>query len=52
MRNWRLEQIVTNNYDLPLWVFATGYTAFAALILITWIVWPPRWPHFGSGKNM
>ena len=41
MRNCRLEQFVTNNYDFPLWIFATGYTAFAALILITWIICRP-----------
>jgi hypothetical protein len=39
-------------YDFPLWVFATGYTAFALLILIMWIIWPPRRPRLGSGKNL
>ena len=39
-------------YDFPLWVFATGYTALAALVLIMWIIWPPRWPRFRSGKNV
>lgn len=33
MRNCRLKQFMTNNYDFLLWVFATGYTVFAALIL-------------------
>lgn len=37
-------------YDFPLWVFAAGYTVFATIILITWIIWPPRWPWFKSGK--
>ena len=38
-------------YDFPLWVFALGYTLLAALVLITWIIWPPRWPSIKSGKN-
>ena len=38
-------------YDLPLWAFAIGYTFLAVIIVITWIVWPPRWPRFRSGKK-
>jgi polyferredoxin len=38
-------------YDFPIWVFAIVYTVFAALVLITWIIWPPRWPHCNSGKD-
>ena len=30
-------------YDIPLWVFSIVYTAFAILVMITWIVRPPRW---------
>lgn len=29
-------------YDFPTWVFTVAYTAFAALVLITWFVVPPR----------
>jgi hypothetical protein len=52
MRNCRLEQFVTDNYDFSLWVFAAGYTEFAALILVTWIIWPPKWPRLRYGKNL
>jgi len=38
-------------YDLPIWVFAIIYTVFAALALVTWIIWPPRWPRRNSGKE-
>lgn len=29
-------------FQAPAWVFATAYTAFAALVLITFIIYPPR----------
>jgi hypothetical protein len=28
-------------YDAPAWVFTVAYVAFAALVVITWIVVPP-----------
>jgi Protein of Unknown function (DUF2784) len=28
-------------YDAPSWVFTTAYVAFAALVLVTWLVVPP-----------
>jgi len=28
-------------YDAPAWVFTMAYTAFAALVLVTWFVVPP-----------
>ncbi len=30
-------------YELPQWVFTLVYTAFGVLVLITFIVAPPRW---------
>ena len=38
-------------YDFPIWVFAIIYTLFAALVLISWIIWPPRWPLCGFGNH-
>jgi polyferredoxin len=29
-------------YRLPLWVFTLAYAAFAALVLLTWRLVPPR----------
>lgn len=29
-------------YSAPEWVFTFFYTAFAALVLVTWLVYPPR----------
>lgn len=29
-------------YDLPMWVFAVAYTAFAALVVVAWIKVPPE----------
>jgi Protein of Unknown function (DUF2784) len=29
-------------YDAPAWVFTTTYIAFAALVVVTWIVIPPN----------
>lgn len=29
-------------YDAPAWVFATGYTVFASLVLASWWLFPPR----------
>ncbi len=31
-------------YDYPLWMFAVIYSVFTGLVLITWIVLPPKWP--------
>ena len=28
-------------YDAPTWVFTTAYVAFAAVVLVTWMVVPP-----------
>ena|SRR5271165_2551811 len=28
-------------YDAPAWVFTAAYVAFAALVLVTWIIVPP-----------
>jgi hypothetical protein len=50
MHNGRLKQFMNNTYNFTLWLFATGYTAFVALILITWIIRPPRWPRFSPAK--
>jgi len=29
-------------YDFPPWVFTAAYTMFGAIVLVTWILWPPR----------
>jgi hypothetical protein len=29
-------------YDFPTWVFTVAYTVFAALVVVTWFVVPPR----------
>lgn len=29
-------------FDLPWWSFVAGYTAFAALVLASWVLVPPR----------
>lgn len=29
-------------YDAPAWVFVLVYTAFAALVVLSWLRWPPR----------
>jgi polyferredoxin len=31
-------------YDYPLWIFALIYSLFTGLVLVTWIVRPPKWP--------
>lgn len=31
-------------YDLPPWVFAIAYLTFAAVVAITFVLIPPRWP--------
>jgi len=31
-------------YDLPPWVFAIAYLTFAAVVAITFVLTPPRWP--------
>ena len=38
-------------YDFPIWVFAIVYTVFVALVLVTWIIWPPLWSRCNSGKE-
>ena len=30
-------------YDAPDWVFILAYSLFAALVLVSWWVFPPRW---------
>ena len=35
-------------YQAPLWVFSVAYTAFALLVLMAWLKFPPR---FKSVKN-
>jgi len=34
-------------YDLPDWVFITAYAGFGAIVLLTFILFPPRWPGRG-----
>lgn len=29
-------------YDAPEWIFALIYTVFAALVIVTWLAYPPR----------
>jgi polyferredoxin len=29
-------------YDAPPWVFVAGYSAFAAIVIATWLYFPPR----------
>lgn len=31
-------------YNFPMWVFALLYFGFAALVVLSWWLWPPRWP--------
>ena len=31
-------------YDLPPWVFLCAYSLFAAVVLLTFVLAPPRWP--------
>ena len=31
-------------YDAPSWVFALLYFGFASLVVLSWWLWPPRWP--------
>jgi hypothetical protein len=31
-------------YDFPTWVFALLYFGFAAMVALSWWLWPPRWP--------
>jgi hypothetical protein len=30
-------------YDFPPWVFTTAYVGFAAVVLATFVLAPPRW---------
>jgi hypothetical protein len=32
-------------FNAPAWVFVAAYTAFSALVLLSWWRWPPRWKH-------
>jgi hypothetical protein len=32
-------------YNAPTWVFALLYFGFAAMVALSWWLWPPRWPH-------
>lgn len=40
VEHW-LQQILF--YSAPTWVFAVIYTAFAALVVASWVWYPPRW---------
>ncbi len=31
-------------FDAPQYVFTLGYCLFGALVLATWLLWPPHWP--------
>lgn len=31
-------------YDLPPWIFTLAYTVFGVLVLLTWILSPPKFP--------
>jgi len=44
-----LQQIIY--YELPLWFFAVLYTVFTLLVLLTWIVKPPKKPGMGATKT-
>jgi hypothetical protein len=35
-------------YDAPSWVFALLYFGFAALVALSWWMWPPRWPRWAK----
>lgn len=35
-------------YDAPAWVFAVLYFGFAALVGLSWWLWPPRWPRVAT----
>ena len=37
-------------YDLPPWMFTIAYIAFAALVVITFILLPPRWQSNRNSK--
>jgi len=38
-------------WDFPAWVFTAGYIAFTALVVATWIGWPPRLDHSDRRTN-
>lgn len=40
IRHWLQELIF---YDAEPWVFVLCYTIFGALVLVTWILGPPKW---------
>ena len=37
-------------YDFPPWMFTTAYIAFAVLVVITFILLPPRWQSNRTAK--
>jgi hypothetical protein len=37
-------------YDVPKWVITLAHTAFGVLVVITFIVAPPRWPSSSNTK--
>jgi hypothetical protein len=40
--SWWLQRLIY--YDFAPWVFTGAYTIFAAMVLVTWILSPPRFP--------
>jgi hypothetical protein len=47
IEHW-LQQVLY--YDAPPWVFVLAYSVFGLLVLVTWLVYPPRWRR-GSRAN-
>jgi hypothetical protein len=39
---WWLQRLIY--YDFAPWVFTSAYTIFAAMVLVTWVLSPPRSP--------
>jgi hypothetical protein len=39
---WWLQRLIY--YDFAPWVFTSAYTIFGAMVLLTWILSPPRFP--------
>ena len=39
---WWLQRLIY--YDFAPWVFTSAYTIFAAMVVVTWILSPPRFP--------
>lgn len=38
-------------FEAPWWVFVAAYTAFALLVLLTWLWVPPRRPHRAHSRR-